>query len=204
MTATRAAHAVATLRRLPLLAIVHKLAHLIPFRPVDVSKLCFLRFDGVPFVSPSMIRGRTTVRRGTSADLAGLATLQDRRAIFESRFAEGDHCVVACADGRIVGFEWFSDRDSHREAEWGYEIAIPPGSVYAYDAYVDPQYRNSGVWIRFKAYMSDWMSVHGKRDVITFVEHGNLPSLRTHLRFGFAPEKTVLAIKILWFTVFRC
>ena len=37
----------------------------------------------------------------------------------------------------------------------------------------------------------------GKRGVLTFVDYGNLPSLRTHLRFGFKPATTVLAMKVL-------
>jgi hypothetical protein len=41
------------------------------------------------------------------------------------------------------------------------------------------------------------MVASGKRGVLTFVDYGNLPSLRTHLRFGFKPATTVLALKVL-------
>ena len=41
------------------------------------------------------------------------------------------------------------------------------------------------------------MVASGKRGVLTFVDYGNLPSLRTHLRFGFKPAATVLALKVL-------
>jgi hypothetical protein len=41
------------------------------------------------------------------------------------------------------------------------------------------------------------MVASGKHGVLTFVDYGNLPSLRTHLRFGFKPATTVLAMKVL-------
>jgi GNAT superfamily N-acetyltransferase len=196
VTLTRAVSTVGKLRRMPALALFRKAAHLVPFRPFDAAKLCFLRFDGVPRVSPALLRGRGVVRRGTPADLDDLTALQDKRSIFASRFAAGDHCVVAVAEGRIVGYEWLCDQSMHVEGEWRYPIQIPPGCVYAYDAYIDPAFRNGGVWLRFKAYLGELMTSSGKRAVITFVEHGNVASWRTHVRFGFVPTMTVVAMRV--------
>src|SRR5439155_5745082 len=89
------------------------------------------------------------------------------------------------------------------ETAWGLPIPIPAGFVYAYDGYVDPAHRNSGVWLRFKAHLAEWMIATGKRGVLTFVEDGNLPSLRTHLRFGFRPAETVLAVNVMGVKFFR-
>jgi GNAT superfamily N-acetyltransferase len=196
VTFARAAGAVGKLRRMPALAVFRKLARLIPFRPFDAAKLCFLRYDGVPRVSPAMLRGRGVVRRGTPADLDDLTALQDKRSVFALRFANGDHCMVAVAEGRIVAYEWLCDQPTHVEGEWRYPIRIPPGCVYAYDAYIDPAFRNGGLWLRFKAYLADWMDARGMRAVITFVEHGNVASWRTHLRFGFVPTTTVVAVRV--------
>jgi GNAT superfamily N-acetyltransferase len=110
---------------------------------------------------------------------------------------------VALVDQQIVGYEWFCEQALHQETAWGLPITIPDGFVYAYDAYVNPAFRNSGVWLRFKAYLGDWMSETGKLGVLTFVESGNLPSLNTHLRFGFRPAERVLAVKIMGLKVFR-
>jgi hypothetical protein len=203
VTVTRAAGAIAKLRRLPALVVFRKMAQVMPFTPIDVTRLCFLRLDAIPRVSPALLRGRGAVRRGTVADLDDLAALQDKRAIFESRFAAGDHCVVALADGRIVGYEWFCEQPVHREGEWGYPIHIPAGCVYAYDAYIDHGYRNGGLWLRFKAYLGEWMAARGKQAVITFVEHGNVASWRTHVRFGFVPSVTVLAVRLFGRTFFK-
>jgi GNAT superfamily N-acetyltransferase len=185
------------------LLLVQKVVRRVPMRPIDIGKLCFLQLSGVPKISSSMLRGHAHVRLATLNDLDALTRLQDKRALFLRRFDEGDRCVVALVDGRVIGYEWFSDLRVHHETGWDFRIDIPPGYVYAYDAYIDPAYRNTGVWLRFKAYLGDWMLARGKQGVLTFVDYGNWPSLRTHLRFGFQPTETVLALRIIGVRVFR-
>jgi hypothetical protein len=195
--------AVANVRRRPRLLVAQRVLRLMPFRPVDIGRLLFLRLDGVPRVSPALLRGCGTVRRATLDDLDGLVRLQHSAAVLQERFARGDWCAVAVVNQRIVGYEWFCEQAVHHETAWGLSIPIPSGFVYAYDAYIDPRFRNTGLWLRFKAYLGDWMGATDKRGVLTFVEDGNLPSLRTHLRFGFRPANTVLAMKILGMSLFR-
>ena len=189
--------------RTPPLLIAQKLLRRIPLRPIDVGRLCFLQLDGVPQVSPSMRLGHIEVRFAAVDDLDGLCRLQDKRDEFERRFHAGDVCIVACAQGHVVGYEWFCDSPMHHEIGWGYSIAVPSDYVYAYDAFIDPAYRNTGVWVRFKQHLAGWMAAHGKHGVLTFVDYGNWPSLRTHLRFGFQPTGSVLALRIIGVTLFR-
>lgn len=191
------------LARTPRLLLAQKLLRRVPLRPIDIGKLCFLQLNSLPQVPPAMLRGHAEVRSATLDDLDALTNVQDKRELFRQRFAEGDGCVVALADNRIIGYEWFSENASHHETGWGYRITIPGGYVYAYDAFIDPAYRNTGVWLRFKAYLADWMAARGKRGVLTFVDYGNWPSLRTHLRFGFEPAGTVLALRVLGLRLFR-
>jgi GNAT superfamily N-acetyltransferase len=194
---------VAALRRMPGFVLMQVALRQLPFTPIDIGKLCFLRLDGRPRVPPALLRGAARVRAATIDDLPGMTALQPKPERFRARFERGDHCVIALIDDRIIGYEWFCQAEEHREASWGLPIAIPSGFVYAYDAYIDPAYRNSGIWVRFKAYLSEWMGETGKRGVLTFVDYGNWPSLRTHLRFGFQPTETVLALKVLGLTMFR-
>jgi GNAT superfamily N-acetyltransferase len=193
------------LRHTPPLLLAQKVLRRVPFKPVDVGKLCFLRLDSIPRIAPGLLRGPGVVRAATLDDLEALVALRGQPATFRARFAEGDHCVVAEVGGRVAGYEWFCNRDVHEETAWGYRIAIPPGFVYAYDAFIDPQYRNSGIWLRFKAYLANLMIESQCAGVLTFVDYGNWSSLRTHLRFGFSPEKEVLALKVMGklFTVQR-
>jgi GNAT superfamily N-acetyltransferase len=203
MTWTLLKQRVATLARTPRLLLAQKLLRRVPLRPVDVGKLCFLQLNGLPKVPASMLRGHAQVRFATTGDLDQLARLQDKTQVFRERFAEGDRCVIALVDGRIIGYEWFSESPVHHESAWGYHIAIPGGYVYAYDAYIDPAHRNTGVWLRFKAYLGEWMAARGKRGVLTFVDYGNWPSLRTHLRFGFEPTESVVALRVISLRMFR-
>jgi GNAT superfamily N-acetyltransferase len=191
------------LARTPPLLLMQKLLRRVPLRPVDIGKLCFMQLNGLPKVSDAMLRGRADVRFATLDDLDAVARLQNRKPLFRQRLDEGDQCVIAVIDGRVVGYEWFSDHPVHHETGWGYSVTIPCGYVYAYDAYIDPAYRNTGLWLRFKAFLADWMAARGRLGVITFVDYGNWPSLRTHLRFGFQPTESVLALRIAGLRLFR-
>jgi hypothetical protein len=186
----------------PVLA-VQWLLRRIPLAPVRIGILYFLELDGVPEVRSAWQRGPGLVRAGTPADLEGLVACRDKRRLFEERFAAGDHCVVAVMGGRIVGFEWFSEGPTHRENNHGYLIEIPRGVVYAYDAYIEPELRNSGFWLRFKAHQAALMKELGKARVLTFVEYGNWSSLKAHLRLGFKPQKRVFALSVLGLSLFR-
>lgn len=187
----------AELRQTPAILLAQKILRRVPFKPLDVGKLCFLRLDKAPRVAPGLLRGLGVVRRATPDDLDALVLLRNQRSIFLDRLANGDYCLVAEVDGRIVGFEWFCERENHDETAWGYRIVIPPGFVYAYDAFIHPQYRNCGIWLRFKAHLGDCMTRTGKVGVLTFIDYGNWPSLRTHLRFGFKPDTEVFVVKIM-------
>lgn len=191
------------LARTPPLLLAQKLVRRVPLRPIDIGKLCFLQLNGLPNVPRAMLRGNADVRFATADDLDAIVRLQDKRALFRRRFEEGDLCAIAVVDGQVVGYEWFSDHPVHHETGWNYRINIPAGYVYAYDAYIDPAYRNTGVWLRFKAFLAEWMMACGKRGVLTFVDYGNWPSLRTHLRFGFQPTTSVLALRIIGVRLFR-
>ena len=72
MTWTRVIAVVATLGRTPPLLLTQKVVRRLPFRPVDIGKLCFLRLNRVPIVPPAMLRGSADVRRATPDDLDAL------------------------------------------------------------------------------------------------------------------------------------
>lgn len=189
-------------RTSPLLLLQMVLRHL-PFTPIDIGKLCFLRLDRLPEVPPGMLRGAARVRVATPDDLPALVRLQDKAQTFRERFTRGDQCVVATVGALVIGYEWFAEGTAHLESTWGFLIAIPRDFIYAYDAYIDPAHRNTGIWLRFKAHLSELMKVSGKRGVLTFVDYGNWASLRTHLRFGFQPTETVVAFKLAGLKLFR-
>jgi len=106
-------HRFAELRGTPPLLLAQKILRRVPFTPIDIGKLCFLRLNTVPRVPAGLLRGPGVVRSGSPDDLENLVKLRDQRAIFLKRFASGDRPVVAEVDGRIVGYEWFCEGEVH-------------------------------------------------------------------------------------------
>ena len=189
-------------RRSPLV-MVRLLLQRIPLKPVDINCLYFLEYAGVPRRGAAFGRARCEVRSATLADLQGIAKCQDTPDGLLKRFQSNDHCVVAVADGRIVGYEWFCDKPVHLEERYAYKIEIPPSSIYAYDAYILPEYRLSGIWLKFKTiYLRQLMQTLHKRRVITMVDGGNHLSMNTHLRFGFKLVRKVFMVKLFGKTLF--
>lgn len=170
----------------------------IPLKPVDINCLYFLEYAGIPPSEAAFNRGRCEVREATPEDLERVLQCQTPREALWKRVQLKDRCVVAIAGGRIVGFEWFCDKPFHLEERYAYKIAIPSDAIYAYDAFIVPEHRVSGVWLKFKTiYLRSLMQSRGRQRIITTIDHGNQISMNTHLRFGFR-----LSFKVLVFRLF--
>ena len=116
--------------------------------------------------------------------------------MFLKRFAAGDYCVVAVVEGRIVGYEWFCDRSFYVEERYSYRIDLAPEAIYAYDAFILPDYRLTGIWLKFKGlYLRELMKGLGKGRILTMIDSGNRVSMQTHLRFGFRIVRRVFVVK---------
>jgi hypothetical protein len=189
--------------RRSLLSKVRNLLQKIPFKPLDINCLYFLEYTGIPRRDGTFRRGHCEVRRATLRDLGGITACQSTPEAFLRRFRSNDHCVVAVVDGRIVGYEWFCDKPTHSEERYAYEIAIPQNAIYAYDAYILPEHRLSGIWLKFKTvYLRELMQSLHKRKIITMIDRGNRMSMSTHLRFGFKLVRKVFVLKLLGKTFF--
>ncbi len=185
------------LRAQPPFCILRAALERLPFHPAEINRLLLLRYDGVPEAPPGSLRGPARIRAGGPADIDGLVQVQNQRDTLLERFAAGDCCAVAAVNGSIVGYEWFTTQPRHLVPPFRYPIHVPPGSIYAYDAYILPRYRLCGIWIGFKDHLAGLMRERSLSRVLTYVEHGNELSLRTHLRFGFKHFKTATVIRIL-------
>jgi GNAT superfamily N-acetyltransferase len=144
-----------------------------------------------------MLRGPGEIRAGSLNDLNRLAICgENKYQKFLERFQAGDHCVVAQLGAGIIGYEWFSIRPRHVAEPFKYRITVPCDCIYAYDAFILPEYRGSGVWLRFKSHLAALMEDLGRRRVLTYVEQGNELSLASHFRLGFKPVKLVFVSNI--------
>ncbi len=189
------------LRKDPPFIIFQTILDKATLRSLQISRSFFLLYNGIPTVKN--LRGPGEVRKGTSADIDGLAALENKRDIFSRRFSTKEHCMVAVINGEIVGYEWFTDKPYHLEERYSYRINIPADSIYAYDAYILTRYRMCGFWLKFKGHMAGSMKDLRRYRIITMIDYENSLSMNTHLRFGFTPFKRIFVIRILGKSFFR-
>ncbi len=183
--------------RRSLLVRLRTLLQRIPFKPVDINCLYFLEHVGLPRRETVFRQVRGEVRGATLDDLHGITRCQNTPHAFLKRFQSNDHCVVAVVDGHIVGYEWFCDKPFHLEERYSYKIEIPPDAIYAYDAFILPEHRLAGIWLKFKTvYLRELMQGLRKRKIVTMIDHGNRMSMSTHLRFGFRLVRRVFVVKL--------
>jgi L-amino acid N-acyltransferase YncA len=169
----------------------------IPSKPIDINCVHFLEHTGIPSGKTSFRRGRGEIRGATMDDLNGITTLQNTPQAFVRRFQSNDYCAVAIVDGHIVGYEWFCVKPFHMEERYSYKIEIPPDAIYAYDAFILPEHRLAGIWLKFQTiYLRQLMQALGKQKVVTMIDHGNRLSMSTHLRFGFRVVGRVYVVKL--------
>jgi hypothetical protein len=166
------------------------------FHTVQIRKFYLLAYAGFPRVANN--RGPGLVRKGEPSDVAGMALLEDavKQKIFQERFLAGEHCAVAEHKGKIVGYEWYSSSSIHIEQRYLYTISIPQDAVYAYDAFIQPEYRISGVWVRFKTFIGEEMKRLNKGRIITMIDSDNTLSLKTHTRFGYSVFKSIVVVNV--------
>jgi hypothetical protein len=185
------------LRGRPLFITFRSLLLRLPSTPVDINCLYLLEYVGIPPDHPSFRRGPAEVRDATLQDLDALTKCQNQPREFRNRFNSNDHCAVAVVGDRIVGYEWFCDRPLYIEERYLYKIAVPSDAVYAYDAFILPEHRLSGIWLKFKApYLRALMQRLHRHRIIGMVDYGNCVSMNTLLRFGFRPFRVVFTIKV--------
>ena len=170
---------------------------------IDVCQFYLVQFRNTPHRRSVPSRGRGYVREARPEDAYEMGQLQNKHEIFLRRLAKKEHGVVAIVDGKIVAYEWLSDKPFHFEETHLYQINIPPNALYAYDAYILPEYRMSGIWFKLKLYSFDLMGKLGRDTVISFINQENRLSMNTHLRFGFVPFRRVYGARFFRKAIFR-
>jgi len=182
-----------------LLVAARKILQRIPHAPVDFNCLDFLEYRGIPPEQSHTYSERSgpAVRGATREDFEGLEETDENRHPFLERIDSGERCVLALREGRIVGYQWFCDHPVHMEERYGLRVEIPADCIYTYDAFIFPEFRLTGIWVKFQStYLRDLMQGLGKHRIITMVDRGNVLSLATHLRFGYRPFRKVLVAKL--------
>jgi hypothetical protein len=187
----------------PPFVILQTILGKIPGEPVNVSQFYLVQFRNTHQQRNLPPRGRGHVRSARPEDAYEMGQFENKHEIFLRRFAAKEHGVVAIVDGKIVAYEWLSDKPFHIEERHLYKINIPPNAFYAYDAHILPEYRMSGLWLKLKLYAFDLMGKLGRDTVISFINQENRLSMNTHLRFGFVPFRKVYGARFFRKAIFR-
>ncbi len=189
----------ALLQRHPM-ALVEAVLHRIPFRPIRAEYFERLELREPP---TPLAEGEIQVRAADLRDVDLLVRCRGRNSNFDSRFREGEHCLVATVDGAIVGYEWFSSKDRHTEERFRYSFPIPSDAIYAYDAYTSETHRGRGVWRGIIAGSAELLRRGRRRRVVSHVDFGNDTSMTAHAKVGFRPIGRFLYLDLLGWKTLR-
>ena len=87
-----------------------------------------------------------------------------------------DHCLVAEADGRVVGAVWVRLMDDY--GHWDDETPSLAISLY-------PEYRGKGIGTALMEKMLEWLQKEGFRQVSLSVQKGNAAAVQLYRKTGF-------------------
>lgn len=176
------------------LLIAQALIDRIPGRPFQIAKLFILELPEAPAKN---MRGFGGVRGAEPKDIPGMCLLENKEELFRKRFAAGDRCVVAVDGEQIVGYQWFSAEPFQVEERFNYKFEIPNDTIFSFDALIKPEYRLRGIWMLLQKFILETGLCMGRQKIRVFVDYGNNPSLKAHLRLGYVIVRQILVLR--WF-----
>jgi ribosomal protein S18 acetylase RimI-like enzyme len=106
-----------------------------------------------------------------------------RAHVLERRRA-GDTCFVARHEGTVVASCWAATRRA-RAGYVGWDVDLPEGVVYLYDAYTAPAHRGAGVAKALCLYQLRHLRAAGLTRATRMTLPWNRPALRLHTGCGF-------------------
>jgi len=170
----------------------------VPGRPLKLRMLYFFKYTG-DHRSALSPRFPGDIRWGTRDDLPGIIKCagHGKEALFRRRLEDGDKCLVAINErGITAGYGWLSVGSRHVEDRTGCVFDFPDGSIYAYDFYIHPRFRLTGLWVGFMQLILDSPHYNPEAGLHCFISYGNTASLKPHIRYGFKlyQRKTILTL----------
>jgi len=166
--------------------------------PVSIRLLYFFKYTG-EHKSKLIPRFSGTIRWGSEQDLPGILRCSNpgKNNIYLDRFKQGEKCLVAIdKDGNTAGYGWLSLKQAHTEDKTNIVFEFPQQSIYAYDIFVQPRYRLTGLWVGLIQLILNSEYYDPTSGLYCFVSHGNHASLRPHIRYGFElfEQQTIVTV----------
>jgi len=174
----------------PLLMLICVLDKL-PLMPVRLIAL-----NSYSLLNKPTANAFSTVRAATIEDMKSIDLSEFKQNLFLDRFKSKEICLLAIVDNVVAGYEWFSINGSHTEERYTIPLDIPADSIYAYDAYVFPEFRRKGILKNLISHSFSLMSEYSKSEIFSYVDFGNSISDNAHIRLGFKKEGLTLYVKV--------
>ena len=152
--------------------------------------------------APRQFRGLRDlrIRLGTHDDTPAITALDGTPGWrIAERFVRGDLAYVGEHDGRLLAHSWFHrgpepfDEDRPSLPRWD----VPADAFWSYNAFTVPEARASGVFVKlFQTALRELIVDRGAARVRCRVKAANAASISLHVRFGFAPLGTLIALSV--------
>lgn len=109
--------------------------------------------------------------------------------------AEGDRCLIAWHEGRIVGALWSSTRCA-RSGNLDRDLPLAPGEAFEFDTFTAVAERGQGVASALSAAWLRKMREEACTAALTLARPENRAALRTHSRVGFRITGMVRSLQL--------
>jgi len=156
-------------------------------------KLCYIYLDSA--IGTEKDFEGFKVAPGRKDDLKRLASLVDDKkyCIFEKRMEYKNQLYLLEYKGEIVGYRWLS-KDLIIYPETKIVKYLPRNTVYAYDAFISPQFRGKGLFGFFTSKIMDDCIENGVK-LGSYSDFSNKSAQRAKEKQGSRKESLILLIK---------
>ena len=169
----------------------------IPGRPIKAEYLYTSQLNKLlPPSSSHKTDEQINIRECTTDDVNLLCECVNKRNLFERRFSNGEVCIIATYNNSIIGYEWFSLQAKYHDERNVFTYKIHPDSIYAYDAYIQPEHRGKDVFYKITHAANKLVQKHNRKRLVAHIEHENYASLISHKRLGFNIVDSTIFISI--------
>ena len=125
------------------------------------------------------------------------STQQDIKDIIEGLLKDGEKCMIAEYEGKIVHMNWMGFHDTHRYHEYEKKRELKNDEVLSYYSYCSPDYRGNNLMGAVRAKIFDYLTENNYQKIIAYVMPDNTPSIKVNTRFLGKPPLLVHFWKIL-------
>jgi GNAT superfamily N-acetyltransferase len=109
---------------------------------------------------------------------------------------QGDRCLLARHEGRIVGAMWGSSARTNTRSLLGHDLPLAAGEAYQFDAYTSPEVRGMGIAPALSVAWLRHLRDEGCTAAIRMTFPWNGAALRSHAKAGYRVAAVVRSLRL--------